>query len=531
MNVLAGTWALVRLALRRDRLILPVCIAVFVIVVASSTKATVALYPSERSRLLAAASVNDSPSLVALYGRIYDERSLGAIAMMKMGGTGTALVAVLALLTVIRHTRTEEESGRLELLGATVVGRYAPLTAALLVGAGASLVLGVFTALGLIAAGLPPDGSLAFGAAWAGIGTAFAAIAGLTAQLSRSARTAGGIAGAGLGVAYLVRAFGDTRTVDGARWVSWLSPLGWGQQVRAFAGDRWWVLLILVAFALAATVVAFGLAARRDLGGALLADRAGPPVASHALASPFALAWRLQWGGVAAWSFAFLVIGAVLGSVVSNIGDLLDSPQARDMVMRLGGEKFITDAFLAAEMSILGVIASVFGLLAAQRLRSEEVAVRAEPLLATAVSRSRWAASHLSVALAGAVVVLAAAGIGAGTAHAVQTSDGGQVLRVLAAALVQLPAVWVIVGIAAVVFGVAPRLTGLAWGALATFFLLGELGPVFELPAWVTDLSPFAHLPRLPGATVTVAPLLWLTALAAGLIAAGLVAFRRRDVG
>ena len=199
--------------------------------------------------------------------------------------------------------------------------------------------------------------------------------------------------------------------------------------------------------------------------------------------------------------------------------------------MRLGGEKFITDAFLAAEMSILGVIASVFGLLAAQRLRSEEVAVRAEPLLATAVSRSRWAASHLSVALAGTASCWRPPGSGPGIAHAVQTSDGGQVLRVLAAALVQLPAVWVIVGIAAVVFGVAPRLTGLGWGALATFFLLGELGPVFELPAWVTDLSPFAHLPRLPGATVTVAPLLWLTALAAGLIAAGLVAFRRRDVG
>ena len=68
---------------------------------------------------------------------------------------GAIAVAVLALFLVVRHTRTEEETGRLELLGATVVGRQAPLTAALLVTAGACLVAGVGTTLGLIAVGLP----------------------------------------------------------------------------------------------------------------------------------------------------------------------------------------------------------------------------------------------------------------------------------------------------------------------------------------------------------------------------------------
>jgi ABC-2 type transport system permease protein len=531
VSVLAGTWELVRLALRRDRILLPVCIAAFVLVVASSTKATVALYPSPQSRLVAAASVNKSPALVALYGRIYDERSLGAIAMMKMGGTGTALVAVLALLTVVRHTRSEEESGRLELLGATVVGRYAPLTAALLVSAGASLALGIFTALGLIAAGLPPGGSIAFGAAWAGVGIAFSAIAGFAAQLSRSARTAGGFAAAALGLAYLVRAFGDTRPQDGARWVSWLSPLGWGQQVRAFAGDRWWVLVLLLVFAVLATVAAYAVASYRDLGDGLLPDRPGSARASGMLAGSLGLAWRLQRGGVVAWCVAFFIVGAVLGSAVTSIGDLLDSYQAREFIQQLGGESVITDAFLAAEMGMLGVIAAVFGVLAANRLRSEEVAVRAEPLLATATSRVRWATSHIAVALGGTALLLVSAGLGAGIAYAVQSSDASQVGRVLLAALVQLPAVWVLVGIAAAGFGLAPRWTAVAWGALAVFFVLGEFGPVFKLDQWVIDLSPFAHIPKLPGGEVTMAPLLWLTAIAAAFIAAGLAGFRRRDVG
>ena len=90
--------------------------------------------------------------------------------MVKMSGFGGILVAIMAILLVIRHTRVEEEAGRLELVGSAVVGRRAPLTAALLVGGGASVVLGFITALALIGSKLPVGGSFAFGIAWAGLG-------------------------------------------------------------------------------------------------------------------------------------------------------------------------------------------------------------------------------------------------------------------------------------------------------------------------------------------------------------------------
>jgi ABC-2 type transport system permease protein len=269
VSSLVGTASLVRLALRRDRVILPVCIAIFVALVTSSTSATIALYPTVTSRVQAAASLNNTASLVAFYGRIYDGTSLGAVAMLKMGGIGTALVAVLALLTVIRHTRAEEESGRLELLGAAVVGRHAPLTAALLVAVGSSLVLGGLTALGLFAVGLPAAGSIAFGLAWAGVGAAFAALAAVAAQLTRSARAASGIAGAALGLSYLLRAIGDSSSGQSLQWLSWLSPIGWGQQARPFAGERWWVMTLL--FGVAVALAAGGLRTRRPAG-----SRCGP---------------------------------------------------------------------------------------------------------------------------------------------------------------------------------------------------------------------------------------------------------------
>lgn len=60
--------------------------------------------------------------------------------------------------------------------------------------------------------------------------------------------------------------------------------------------------------------------------------------------------------------------------------------------------------------------------------------------------------------------------------------------------------------------------------------VLAEIGPLLDLSHWVMDLSPFAHVPKLPGTAFSVLPELLLTLLAVGLVAAGLVAFRRRDL-
>jgi ABC-2 type transport system permease protein len=531
VTVFTGTGQLARLALRRDRVLLPLWIALFAAVAGLSAAATVDLYPTVDSRMVAAVNINRAPSLVALYGRVYDPTSLGAVALWKMAGFGTALVCALALVIVVRHTRAEEEHGRLELVGAAVVGRLAALTAALLVAVGACLGIGLLTAAALTATGLPPAGSLAFGMAWASAGIVFSAVAAVAAQITRGARAAVGITAAALGAAYLLRAVGDAAGDGGVGWLSWLSPIGLAQQVRAFAGERWWVFAVLVAVAIALTGCAYALAARRDLGAGLIADRPGPSAAAPGLRSPLALAWRLQRGALLAWMAAFAVIGLVLGNLAANVGGLLDSPQARELITLIGGEKGITAAFLAAELGIMGVIVSIYGVQAATRLRSEETGQRAEPVLATAVSRTSWACSHLAVALFGTLALLLTAGLAAGIGDALQLGDTGRLWSVVAGALVQFPAAAILIGIVIAAFGLFPRATGAGWAALIAFALLGEVGPLLKLDQWVMDLSPFAHVPKLPGGEVAVASLLWLTAIAAGLIAIGLAGFRRRDIG
>jgi ABC-2 type transport system permease protein len=531
VSSLVGTAALVRLALRRDRIILAVFIVILVVMVAASASATVKLYPDNASRVKTAAAINSATSTLALYGPIHDVTSIGALATFKVGMMGAVAVALLALFVVVRHTRSEEETGRLELLGATVVGRRAPLTAALLVAGGASIVAGVGTALGLIAVGMPVAGSVLMGLGYACLGIAFAAVAGVTAQLSRSARTAAGLAGVVLGASYLMRAIGDASAGNGLGWASWLSPVGWWQQTRPFAGDRWWVLALLLGVAVAVSALAYVLATRRDFAAGLLPDRPGPATAAASLRSPLALAWRLKRGALLAWAAAFVVVGLVVGGLTSSVSSFLTSPQAKDIFTKLGGEQSIRDAFLAVELGMAGVIASVYGVQAAMRLRSQETALHAEPVLATAVGRVKWAWSHLTIALAGSALLLVVVGVSAGLVSAVQVGDIGQFGRILVAALVQIPAVWLIIGIVAAAFGLVPRLIVLGWVALAGFVLLGEFGALFNLSQVIMDISPFAHVPRMPGGDFSVAPMLWLTAIAAGLIVIGLAGFRRRDVG
>ena len=528
MKAFAGTGVLVRLMLRRDRIILPLWVVVLALLPVTVASTLAGLYPTVAERQAYADILTTNPAFLALYGPVFGS-GLGALTAWRLTGT-LLLVGLASLLTVIRHTRAEEEAGRRELLGATVVGRQAPLVAALFVTFGANLALGALVAVGLVAYGLPAPGSVALGIAWAAFGWTFAAVAAVTAQVTEGARAARGIAIAVLGVCYLLRAVGDAGERN---WLSWLSPFGWAQRLRPFADERWWVFALSVGLAAVLIGAALALSSRRDLGSGLLLTRPGPAAGAPWLRSPLALAWRLQRGSLIAWTFGFGVFGAMLGNIAQGAVEVVgDNPQLRGVIEQLGGSSGLADVYFAAVMGILGLVASGYTIGATLRLRSEEASGRVEPVLAAAVTRTRWATSHLLFALAGPAVVLATAGLAAGLAYGLSSGDVGRELpRVLGAAVAQLPAVWVLAGVATAIFGVLPRFAApVGWGALAACVLLEELGRLLQLNERVLDLSPFTHLPKLPGGEVSAAPLVWLTLAAVTLAAVGILGLRRRDV-
>jgi ABC-2 type transport system permease protein len=534
MTGFAGTGQLSKLAFRRDAAILVACVFGIAALLAITARNLKVLYPTAASRLAVAAKAGANPALRFLLGRL-NGTSVGAFLAARWAVWGAAFTVLLTIFIVVRHTRADEETGRLELVRSAAVGRQAPLTAALLAAATANLAIVLLTFLWLWRLGLPVAGSGALALSIGGCGLVFGGVAAVAAQLAVTARAARGIALAALGAAFLLRAVGDAGSA-GLSWLSWASPLGWVELTRAFgsAGERWWALTLPLAASAVLVAAAFLLAAWRDHSAGLLPDRPGRADASGLMRGPLGLAWRLQRPVLAAWLAAFVFAFAAFGAGANGVGSIIGgSATLKRYLLRVGYQATITDAYLSALMLIAGLAAAVYATSAVLRLRTEETGNLAEPVLAAAIGRTRWALSHISVAAGGACLLLAAAGLSTGLSYGILTgSVSTQLPQLLAAAAARLPAVMVLPAVAVLLFGLLPwESTALAWTAVALVVVIAVFGPPLQWATWMMDISPFTHIPKLPGGTVTAEPLLWLCAAALALSTAGLAALRRRDLG
>ncbi|MFI7586055.1 ABC transporter permease [Spongisporangium articulatum] len=529
MDDLTGVGHLLRLAARRDRVMLAVWLVAIVGTMAATVNSYQGLYPTTDDLRAVAAEVTGSPSLIAVSGPPFNLLSIGGLAAWKVGAFLAVLAAVLNVLLVVRHTRAEEESGRLEVLRASVVGRDAALAAALTLTVVVDGLIVGLVALACGGLGLAWSGAFALGLATGLTGLLFAGVAAVTAQVARVGRTADAIAFSVLTVAFVLRAVGDS---SGPVALSWLSPIGWAQRVRPFAGERWWVLLLPLAGAVLLSAGAFALGRRRDFGEALLSDRDGP--AAGTLDSPLELWWRLQRVTAVIWLVAYAATGLLFGTIVPGLDDMVSgNANLTDVLTRLGGAQGIIDAFIGVLIRMGGLLAAIYAVQAVLHVRAEETGGTAEPVLTTGTGRLRWAGAQLSLALLISTALLVLFGLGVGVGQWLADPSGADVHTVVdptAGAILQLPAVWVVGGVALLLFGLLPRLTPVAWGVLGLVLGISWLGPLLELDQSLLDLSPFTHVPTIPGGPMRWAPELWLVALAIGLAVAGLTGWRRRDL-
>lgn len=530
MHEFRGTLQLLRLALRRDRWIMPWWVLALGCITSVYYVQFQDLYPTEAMRETLVVATKANPAWVALSGPL-NSNSIGALALWKSSITIVILVLAV-MLTVVRHGRADEEFGRRELLESAPIGRFAHPSAALLMGVIGAVATGIFEIVTLMAVKAPIDGSVLAGSALALTGVVFAVIAGLAGELTQSARTARLVAGAALGTFYLMRAAGDVGADSGKGWLSWLSPIGWANAVEAFGANKWWVLVLPFALAVVLTPVVFAIDRSRDLGSGLLQARPGRAHARRSLRSTAALAWRLQRTTWLAWAAGFVLMGYVLGSSIKSLIDTLSSsPQMTQLLERLGGVGGAADLYNAIVVNIAGIIAAGYGVAVSLRLHAEEDTGRAEMVLSNAVSRMRWAWSYLTIALVGSTSLMLVLGVTAGVSQDIALGTGTKALRELVgASLAQLPAVWLLVGIALLLFGWLPRWSMLAWAIYAGTFLVGILVPAAWPNSRLDELSPFTHIPRLPAEPMTWTPLIWLSALTVLGLGLGLFGLRRRDI-
>jgi len=531
----AGTVELLRLAVRRDRITIPVWVVSLVGLTWAQAAAVLTTYGTVPTQV-AYAQTSASSVPARMFGAV-DGASTGSVMMVEIYVFMAILVGLMSSMLVVRHTRQNEQAGRLELVRSAIVGRHASLAAALLLALLVNVVLvATFTATLVVASELPVAGSLLMALGWGGVGLTFAAIAAVTAQLAPSSRMANGLAGAALGIAFLLRMVGDVAgevSSDGLAvaiaWPSWLSPLGWAQLAYPFGAQRWWALLPAVLVPAALVAASFVLSSRRDVGRGLLREPRGRARATRWLTSPTMLALRLDRGIILGWTFGIVVMGVIGGVFVREVEDMLaGNEEARRMFEQLGGTEVLVDAYLAIMIAYLALFAAAFALQLVLRLRGQELTA-GESLLATGTSRARWMSSHVVVAAASASSTLV---LGSASMFVAARLTGVDLAAgpILEGTLAQLPAVLVFVGAAALGFGLHSRWAArCGWGLFAVSVVV-LFGTVLQLPDWVLQASPFTHVPLVPAEEVEPGPLLALLAIALATTVVGVASFRRRDV-
>jgi len=525
---------------RRDRWVLSIWIGGIGLLGLAVGGAITTSFAIEAERASIVALFVTNPAFLFLRG-LPDGLSIGAVAFLQGFSFTAVLAALMSTFLVVRHTRADEELGRAELLCSTPLRRNAELRATIILGFLANAGLVVVVAAGYTVGGLPFGGSIVAALAVGSVGLFFVGVAAVVVQALPTGRGSNGVAAALVGVAYLVRGIGDALGTPNAQltqvtpsWISWLSPIGWGQATRPYSEPMLTPLLLLLAGFAVLAGTALVLRSRRDLDSSLVSDRAGASTARFGGRSVLGLAWRLQRATLLGWCVGVVVLGAIAGGLGPVVAQALqDNPSLSALIGNLvpGVTADIVDIFTAALLGIGGVLAAAAGVQAVLRLRTEEAEGRAELVLATPVSRVRWVSATLIVSGASVLAVCTTLGLATGVAIAQSSADMTAIARFTSAALAHAPAAVVFVAVTALVFAVLPRLTiALGWGLLVIGLVIGQFGELLQLPQWLQDVSPFHHSSAVPVEDLDVVAVLILLGITGVVAVAAIVLVRRRDI-
>ncbi|MFV8830298.1 ABC transporter permease [Alkalihalobacterium sp. APHAB7] len=524
------TGVLARLIIKRDRIRLPIwltAISFFTLLIAA---AYTDLYQTEQERQ-AIAETMKNPAMIAMVGPGYglDNYTAGAMFAHQMLLFSAVVVAIMSILLVTRHTRADEEEGRIELIRSLPVGKLSNITSSVLVMVGANVLLALITGVGLYALQIESmdlQGSLLYGAAIGATGIYFTSVTGLFAQVSENSRGTIGLSFAVLGGAYLIRAVGDVSNET----LSWFSPLGWIVGTQAYVNNYWWPVILTIGAAILLLVLTLYLNTIRDLGAGFLQSRPGKKHASRFLQSPFGLAFRLQRTGIIAWAIGMFILGASYGSVLGDLEYFFDSNEMMAEFLAPVEGFSLVEQFLPMLMLVISIICTVPALLFVLKLKNEEKKNMTEHLLARAVSRTRLMGSYLFVSIIFGTTVFVLAIIGLWSAAVSVMEEPVLFTSIVKAGIVYLPAMFVLIGLAVFLTGYFPKLTSLTWLYLGYSFFVVYLGGLLQLPTWMEKVSPFAHVPQFPVEEVTALPIILLTGIAGVLLFIGFLGYNKRDI-
>jgi ABC-2 type transport system permease protein len=524
-----NTLKLVRFNLRRERLTALIWLVVVLSIAGAYPGFIVSQYsPAE---LAIMGDIMSNPAMVAILGMVQglDNFHAGAMFATEFGLFTIVALGIMNIFLVVRHTRTDEELGRYEVLRSLPVGRLANLHSAMITAFIVNLVMGLSVAIVLGSLGIENItwvGSFTFGAMLFVSSMLFAGIAALCVQLSSSARSVKAYAFLVLVTFYLLRAIGDVNSEALAR----ISPLGLILRAQPFVENYWWPILIVMLLALIVIAVAYRLCAFRDIGQGLIPDRPGPAQAGKNLQSLFGLTWRISRGTVIAWAVGIFVFGSVFGLVMGDVEYFVTDAEWFEQLMPPHPDFTMTEMFTVMMNLFLALFAVVPVLNLILRLRSEERNGRTEGLIGLAISRKSHIAGFAGLSFLAAVLMPLIGMIGMWALSIPMLDAPMSFWNLLQAVMIFVPALWIMMGFSLAIIGLWPKGAMVVWAYYAYVFISSFFGEMLNLPRWALYLSPFGHIPQLPMDDIRILPMLTLIVVAAILAVIGIIGYSRRDM-
>jgi ABC-2 type transport system permease protein len=530
-HLFKGTGRLIKLIFRQERLKIFIWLAGLIVVTLAVAAAYPNVYIDQESRLAYALTMNN-PAMTAMLGPGYaleDYIKVGPILGTDMLLFTAIAVAIMNILFVGRGTRADEEDGRLELVRSLPVGRLSYLSAAMIAAIITNMLLAVLLGFGLYALkieGIDLASSFLYGANLGAIGLVFAAFTALFAQLAETSRGATMFSFTALGVAYLVRAVGDV----GNETLSFFSPLGWAVRTQVFVGDHWWPVFLSLALTVVIVVVSFYLNSIRDLGSGFISAGKGKEHASPFLQTAFGLNLRLQFTNIAAWAIGIFVISAACGAVLGDLEAYFSDMDFLQAYLANDTGQTMTEQFIALMVVIMSMVSAVPAVVTMLKLKGEEDKNRTEHFYGRAVSRTKVMGSYFLLAILVSIVMQLLVALGLWSVGASVMEDALAFGTTFSSALVYLPAIWIMIGLAVLFVGAAPKAAGLVWFYVVFCFIIVYLGGVFDFPVWVNNIYSFEHVPQIPADDIDYMPLIVMTIISIVLTIIGFIGYNKRDI-
>jgi ABC-2 type transport system permease protein len=520
--------ALVQRAIRDGRVLTVVFTYLFLVYSFIQPVGYRRVYTTAASRAEFARGFGSNPGLRLLYGEPHNVATVDGYTAWRVGGVLAIAAAVFGLLAAVRALRGEEDAGRAELMLAGIVSRRTAYLSAMAAIGAATLILWAAEFAGFAFGGLPVAGSAYLALATISVIPVFAGVGAVASQLASTRRSALEIGGGAVALFFLLRVIADT--VAAAGWLRWLTPLGWAEEMRPFAGPRPVVLLLPIAASVLLLVLAERLGATRDLGSGLLPERGGG-TSLRLLSSPAAQALRSQRDSLIAWAGSFAVFAFILGVVSSSVSSSGIPPGVDKQIAKLGaGSITSTAGYLALIFFVYVLGISLFACAQLGSARREEAGQQLETLLALPVGRTGWLTGRLLLAAGGAVVIALLTGLltWAGVVAGGTSVSLGQMLEAGANCL---PVAALFLGIAALAYAAAPRAAAaISYGLLVLTFLWQAVGALLGAPSWLAGLTPFEHVGLVPAEPFRATAAVVMIGIGVAASAVALAVFRRRDL-